>query len=99
MFCEECGAKNNKGTAFCEECGHKLPVEVKEAKATKEEPKKEKVAKKPISKKTKILVGVIAVVVAALVGTYFYLSSLFTPEKIALKYFKAYANKDADKIR
>lgn len=98
MFCEECGAKNKKGTAFCEECGHKLPVEVKEEKATKEEPRKEKVAKKPISKKTKILVGVIAVVVAALVGTYFYLSSLFTPEKIALKYFKAYANKDANKI-
>ena len=110
MFCEECGAKNKKGATFCEECGHPIKAEVKETKKEKTETKKtteepkvetkktEKVAKKPISKGTKILVGSVAAVVAILVGAYIYLGSVFTPEKIAIKYFKAYANKDADKI-
>ena len=105
MFCEECGAKNKKGATFCEECGHAIKAEEKEVKKEKvetkkttEEPKKEKVAKKPISKGTKILIGSVAAVVAILVGAYIYLGSIFTPEKVAIKYFKAYAIKYADKI-
>lgn len=96
MFCEECGTKNKKNAAFCENCGHKM---------TTEEPKKEevkvvkKVVKKdPMSKSKKILIGAIAIVVVALIGTYMYVGSLFTPEKVAVKYFKAYAAKDADKL-
>ena len=104
MFCEECGTKNKKGSAFCENCGHKIVVEepIKEdkKKETKTETKvvKKEVKKEPMNKKTKIIIGVISIVVVALIGTYMYLSSLFTPEKIAIKYFKAYANKDVDVI-
>lgn len=104
MFCEECGAKNKKGATFCEECGHAIKAEeTKKAESKKEkvEPKKEvaeKVAKKPMSKGTKLLIGGIVAVVAILVGAYVYLSSVFTPEKVAIKYFKAYASKDANKI-
>ena len=104
MFCEECGAKNKKGATFCEECGHAIKAEeTKKAEPKKEkvETKKEvteKVAKKPMSKGTKLLIGGIVAVVAILVGAYVYLSSVFTPEKVAIKYFKAYASKDANKI-
>ena len=31
MFCESCGAKNDKGNSFCEKCGERLiPVEEKQ---------------------------------------------------------------------
>lgn len=103
MFCEECGAKNKNGAAFCEECGHKFKV-AKEAKVSEkvsETPKNEtKPAKEktPMSKGKKILIGCILVVVAALVAGYMFVSNSLKPDKIALKYFKAYANKDADKL-
>ena len=88
---------------FCEECGHKFKV-AKEAKVSEkvsETPKNEtKPAKEktPMSKGKKILIGCILVVVAALVAGYMFISNSLKPDKIALKYFKAYANKDADKL-
>lgn len=87
MFCEECGTKNEKGAAFCEKCGHKLKVE-----------EVAKVAKPPMSKKNKTIIGIVCAVVVVLVGVYMYLGSLTKPEKIALKYFKAYAANDADAL-
>lgn len=85
MFCGECGTKNEKGAAFCEKCGSKLEVEET----------KEVAPKKPMDKKTKLIISVIAIVAVIFVGIYMYLGSLFKPEKIALKYFKAYASNDA----
>ncbi len=85
MFCGECGTKNEKGAAFCEKCGSKLEVEEI----------KEVAQKKPMDKKTKLIISVIAIVAVIFVGIYMYLGSLFKPEKIALKYFKAYASNDA----
>lgn len=87
MFCGECGTKNEKSALFCEKCGSKLEVE--------ETVTKEVVPRKPMSKKTKIIISVVAVVLVVLIGVYMYVGSLITPEKIALKYFKAYANNDA----
>lgn len=103
MFCEECGTKNKKNATFCENCGHKMTAE-ESKKETKSEKTETKVVKKvvkekePMSQKTKILIGSIAAVVAIIIGAYFYLASIFKPEKIAIKYFKAYASKDANKI-
>ena len=85
MFCGECGTKYEKGAAFCEKCGSKLEVEET----------KEVAPKKPMDKKTKLIISVIAIVAVIFVGIYMYLGSLFKPEKIALKYFKAYASNDA----
>ena len=91
MFCGECGAKNENGAQFCEKCGAKLEVE--ETVVTKVA-----APKKPMSKKTKVIIGVVSLVVVALVGAYMYVGSLVTPEKVALKYFKAYAANDADTL-
>ena len=91
MFCGECGAKNENGAQFCEKCGAKLEVE--ETVVTKVV-----APKKPMSKKTKVIIGVVSLVVVALVGAYMYVGSLVTPEKVALKYFKAYAANDADTL-
>ena len=61
MYCGECGAKLKKGATFCGECGAK----VKEQKEEKPEEEKKKVVKKrkPMAKKTKILLGVLVVVI------------------------------------
>lgn len=90
MFCGECGTKNEKGALFCEKCGAKLEVE--------ETVTKEVAPKKPMSKKTKIIISVVAVLLVLLIGVYMYIGSLITPEKVALKYFKAYANNDAEAL-
>lgn len=86
MFCEECGTKNKQGSAFCEKCGHKF-----EQQSVQRE-------KKPMSKKNKIIIGIVVGVVALLTAAYFIIGAMFKPEKVALKYFKAYASKDADAI-
>ncbi|MBE6159846.1 MAG: zinc ribbon domain-containing protein [Lactobacillales bacterium] len=91
MFCGECGTKNETGAQFCEKCGAKLEVE--ETVVTHVA-----APKKPMSKKTKVIIGVVVAVVVAFIGVYMYLGSLITPEKIALKYFKAYAANDADTL-
>ena len=90
MFCEECGAKNESGAAFCEKCGHKLQ-EVKETK---------KVVKqsKPMSTKTKVIIGLVVAIVAVFIGGYMFISNSLKPEKVATKYFKAYVNGDADAV-
>lgn len=90
MFCGECGTKNETGAQFCEKCGAKLEVEQTVTHVA--------APKKPMSKKTKVIIGVVVAVVVALVGAYMYVGSLVTPEKVALKYFKAYAANDADTL-
>lgn len=91
MFCGECGTKNKKDAQFCEKCGAK--IEAEETVVTHVA-----APKKPMSKKTKVIIGVVVAVLVVLVGVYMYVGSLITPEKIALKYFKAYAANDADTL-
>ena len=57
MFCEKCGAKAKEGAKFCEECGERLKKPVKKAKKKM----------KPLSKKNKIIIGVVSVLVLILV--------------------------------
>lgn len=86
MFCEKCGAKNEKSSNFCEECGAPL----KKVKNKKE--------RKPMSKKTKMLVGGIGIAVVVIISFFVILSNLFTPEKEAKKYFEAVMNQDIDAL-
>ena len=86
MFCEECGTKNKQGSAFCEKCGHKFEQQTVQRE------------KKPMSKKSKIITGLVIGVIVLLTAAYFIIGSMFKPEKIALKYFKAYTSKDASAI-
>lgn len=92
MFCEECGTKNAKGVAFCENCGHKL---VEEKKKTKKE---SNTVSKAESKNNKNVAIIVIVAIAALVGAYMYIASTLTPEKVALKYFKGLAKRDANAV-
>ncbi len=86
MFCEKCGAKNEKSSKFCEECGAPLK-KVKNEKT-----------RKPMSKKTKMIVGGVVALVVVVIGIFFLLGSMFTPEKEAKKYFEAVMNQDIDAL-
>lgn len=91
MFCENCGTKAKEGANFCEECGK--PLNKPEIK-----PKKEKKPKKEISRKTKtIIIGGVCglIIIVWLVLTIF---SKFTPESVALDYFKAVSDNDASEL-
>lgn len=89
MFCPECGKKNEKDAAFCEFCG---------AKITEEKVVLPKKARKPMSKKNKIIVGSVILVVLVLIGGGIFLSSKYTPSKVATDYFVALMSDDADKL-
>lgn len=96
MFCGECGTKNEKGAAFCKECGAKLEV------VEVEKPKTKKVTnnapKKPITKSTKIVIGVVALVVIAFVALFVVLSNITNPKNVAKEYIQAVINKDGNKL-
>lgn len=96
MFCGECGAKNKKTDAFCQECGAPLTQEVKEEKNTTVQ----KVVKprQPMSKKNKIIVAIIAVVVVVLGIGYKVLSDMTSPKSIAKDYIQATINQDGNKL-
>ena len=96
MFCGECGTKNKKGDAFCKECGSKLEsVEVTTNKTKKEV---SNAPKKPMAKSTKIIIGVVAVVVAALVALFIILGNITNPKNVAKEYIQAIVNKDGNKL-
>ncbi len=96
MFCGECGTKNKKGDAFCKECGSKLEsVEVTTNKTKKEV---SNAPKKPMAKSTKIIIGVVAVVVAALVALFIILGNITNPKNVAKEYIQAVVNKDGNKL-
>ena len=99
MYCSECGAKLKKNAAFCGECGTKVEKESEE-REEKQTPKKTKTvnSKKPISKKKKILIGVIVLVVVALIGGYCFLNNRFGPEGVATEYLEAMISNDAGRI-
>ena len=98
MYCGECGAKNEKGAKFCESCGAKLE-EIKEekpkkAKTTPEKPKD----KRPISKKTKIIIIAVAAVVVVLIAGFMILRNSTSPETIAKNYYAAYVKQNIDQM-
>lgn len=89
MICENCGTKNDISSKFCESCGSALKAPVQPVQAKE---------KKPLSKQTKMVIGGLVVAVIAVIGIFLFLSSMFTPEKEATKYFEAVMNRDFDKL-
>ena len=87
MFCQECGKKNVKGAKFCEDCGAKL---VSNSKVSKE--------KKPLDKKTKVLVGTILTIVILFAICFGILSNKFKPTNVAKDYFLVLTSGDTDKL-
>lgn len=93
MYCGECGTKNEKGDLFCANCGAKLEI----AEPVKKE-KNNSIPRKPISKKTKIMVGIIAVVAIVFIAGFSILSNLTSPKTVAKNYVDAIVKKDASKL-
>ncbi len=92
MYCGECGAKLKKNAEYCGECGAKVYHKEEEAK------KVQKIERKPMSKKTKIIISVIAVLIVVIGGSYLFLSKRFGPEGVATEYLEAMISNDAERI-
>lgn len=95
MFCGECGAKNNSEDRFCSECGAPL---VQEENKTNTNSSVVKKPRQPMSKKNKIIVGVVIIVIAILGVLYKIGSDITNPKTIANNYIKATVNQDGDKL-
>lgn len=105
MFCQNCGTKNNDASVFCENCGAKLEKPVQPAQPTQPvqpaqpvqptqpvQPVKPAKPRKPISK-VWIVVAVEAVALIAAVVVFFKIGNdIYSPEKVAEKFFVEVAN-------
>lgn len=95
MFCGECGAKNKIEDSFCSECG--APLEKNKNTQSSITPTTNNV-KKPMSKKNKIIIAVVAAVVLVLGVGYKVGSDLTNPKKIAKDYIQATIDMNGDKL-
>lgn len=99
MFCGECGEKLKKGDLFCEKCGAKVEVSNENKNTSnKSVTKTNSNPKKPMDKKTKMIIAIVAVVAVTLFVLYQVLSSMYSPKEIAKDYIEALINKDASKL-
>ena len=89
MYCGECGAKNENGSAFCESCGAKLE---------NINPVKEEKKKSSMSKSNKIIVLTVCVVIALIVGLGILFSNLTNPKNVAKDYIQAIVEQDGNKL-
>ena len=94
MYCSECGAKNKKTDAFCSECGHPLMQEDEKQEVTTKVVKD----KKPMSKKNKIIIGIITGIVLLLGIGYKVGSDMSSPKKVADEYIKDVISGDGNKL-
>ncbi|MBR3198458.1 MAG: zinc-ribbon domain-containing protein [Bacilli bacterium] len=86
MFCQECGKKNTKESKFCEECGAKLVSNTK------------KNDKKPMNKKNKTILIIVATILILIVSAFAILSNRFKPANVAKEYFVAVTSGNTDKL-
>lgn len=89
MFCGECGTKNVKDALFCENCGKQLKTKNYGFK---------KNLKKHIDKKTKIKIGIVALLVLIIGSTCSILSMITSPKNVAKNYVEATLNHDVEKL-
>ena len=112
MFCPECGTKNDDDALFCENCGKKIKdgsekieiIQDNEQKSAevnnqaKQDVNTTITPRKPIRKKTKMIIGLVAVVSIAIIIFSVVGKKLTNPERIALNYFKDVAAADWEKV-
>lgn len=97
MYCGECGTKNNQGDRFCAECGKPLAQEETKEIVTNS-PNIVTQPRQPMSKKNKIIITVVTVIILLLGAGYKVGSDLTSPKKVADDYIQASISQDADKL-
>lgn len=91
MFCGECGTKNSQDALFCENCGNKIKTENHKII-------KNRKLKKNIDKKTKIKIGVVALLLLIVGSMFGILSMITSPKNVAKRYVEATLNRDVEKL-
>ncbi|GAB3056285.1 TcaA NTF2-like domain-containing protein [Virgibacillus ainsalahensis] len=106
-FCTSCGSQLSEKQTFCTECGVKQettqPVESKPSATSfeQETPQQEvpvSAPRKPMAKRTKILIGTAAGLLLVLFGTHLFLSSYFDPIKDLQAMDNAVTSNDRDEF-
>ncbi|MCG3412412.1 zinc-ribbon domain-containing protein [Staphylococcus massiliensis] len=105
-FCRQCGAKLREGTKVCTNCGAKITAshEASQSKQqndttqTSNQPSRNQTPKKPMSKKTKIIIGAIAALLILLLIAYLIAKSQLSPEKQADQIASDIRNNDAKSL-
>ncbi len=92
MYCGECGAKLKNNANFCGECGSKVPKEKKQVtKKTKKQPK-------PLTKQTKIILGVALVIVISFIIGFNILGHSLSASAVSKKYMEALKTSNSDEL-
>ena len=92
MYCGECGAKLKNNANFCGECGSKVPKEKKQVtKGTKKQ-------HKPLTKQTKIILGVILVIVISFIIGFNILGHSLSASAVSKKYMEALKTSNSDEL-
>ena len=115
VFCNNCGTKLKEGASFCGECGTVVtkpkPSATPSVTSTNEQPVTNTVqspnrstnrpqpASKPMSKKAKILTGIVATVAILLIGSYYFISHMFAPQSVANGFLDAIEEEDVQKVK
>lgn len=96
MYCGECGAKVKKTDLFCGECGAQIKNTDEKNDTNKTENIKIKTDKKPMSKKQRTIITVVAAIILILGIGYKVGSNITSPKAIAKKYIQATIDKNVD---
>lgn len=92
MYCGECGAKLKNNANFCGECGSKVPKEKKQfTKKTAKE-------YKPLTKQTKIILGVVLVIVISFIIGFNILGHSLSASSVSKKYMEALKTSNSDEL-
>lgn len=93
MFCEKCGNKLDTDSLFCEYCGYKVTDAVNLNGQISVNSANDFVpVKKKMSKKTKIILGVIGIIVVILGSLYGYIYSQTTAKNVLKNYMNSMSN-------
>lgn len=93
VHCKNCGQELTEGQSFCNQCGTDNRKEIENSR-TGERKKSEKTLKKG----TKVMLIAIVVVLLSLLGTHFYFSQQYKPEKTVETFEKAVSTKDQKQL-
>lgn len=92
MYCGECGAKLKNNANFCGECGSKVPKEKKQV--TKKTAKEYK----PLTKQTKIILGIVLVIVISFIIGFNILGHSLSASSVSKKYMEALKTSNSDEL-